>query len=144
MGEFSEVHSPEAKAKHNDVLYISLKFPPGLSNRDVCEFRRVHKDTSDGSAVAMFRSCEISTCPSVSKFIRVATHRTAFLIEPMASDPGSCVVTFTVHSDLKAPIPKSIFNYVSATTPFILIDGLTKACRRYLERKEHDPEWQAL
>lgn len=114
-----------------DILYTSLKPIPTITTRDFLQYRRVRLQ-EDGSIVIVMRSAEHPRCPETSKYIRVESYISGYVIRQTWDGPTPVINLFLMTcTDVKGLIPKWIVNFLAPKKPGEWVEALKKACQDY-------------
>lgn len=117
-------HGPDL----DEVFYVGVKSPSGLSNRDYVKVRRFKK-LEDGSYIVIERSTTHPNYPPRKNFVRAEVLLSGHLIQPVPGNPNACRVTNVSEIDLKGSIPGPVVNFLTTKAPFSWFDAFIRQAK---------------
>ena len=109
-------------ANLDEVFYLAVKSPSGLSNRDYVKVRRFKK-LPNGSYVVIEKSTTHPNFPPRKGFVRGEVLLSGHLLEPVEGNPEATLMTTLSEIDLKGSIPSPVVNFLTTKAPFSWFDA---------------------
>ena len=108
-------------------LYTLTKMPWPLTDRDVLMQREIAQDTRTG-AVTVTDTATENLMPEKKGLVRIIKSRQQMTLTPNAD--GSISIELRMLSDPRGPIPSSLMNSLSVSTPFKTLAKLKEIAQR--------------
>lgn len=123
--EHSEVQNRESDTRYQ--IYARMKMPWPVSNRDIVNQREVVQDPQT-LAVTITDAATSTGQPPNKDYVRIVKSTQRWILTPQAD--GSVQVESYILSDPAGPIPSSIINAMSVSTPFRTLTKLRELVKR--------------
>ncbi len=123
--EHSEVQNRESDTRYQ--IYARMKMPWPVSNRDIVNQREVVQDPQT-RAVTITDTATSAGQPPNKDYVRIVRSTQRWVLTPQAD--GGVLVDSYILSDPAGPIPSSIINAMSVSTPFKTLTKLRELVKR--------------
>ncbi len=123
--EHSEVRNRESATRYQ--LYSRMKMPWPVSDRDILNQREIRQDPQT-HAVTIIDTATAGQMPPDKDYVRIVKSRQQWTLTPLAD--GGVQVESLLLSDPAGPIPSSIINAMSVSTPFNSLSKLRELAVR--------------
>lgn len=123
--EHSEVQNRESDTRYQ--TYARMKMPWPVSDRDIVNQRDVVQDPQT-LAVTITDTATTSGVPPNKDYVRIVKSTQRWVLTPQAD--GGVLVDSYILSDPAGPIPSSIINAMSVSTPFKTLTKLRELVKR--------------
>ena len=116
-GIFSEYEVVEKQSDCQDIIYMVIKAPWGITNRDFLQKRTFAKDYKGYDYIMHHTHTEHPRKPNRSNHIRAYTIVSGYLFTKNKENPNDTDVVIVAQTDVKGMIPVAIVNYNTARGP---------------------------
>ncbi len=123
--EHSEIRNRESATRYQ--IYSMMKMPWPVSDRDILNQREISQDPKTHT-VTIADTATTDLMPLKNDYVRIVKSRQQWTLTPLAG--GGVQVESLLLSDPAGPIPSSIINAMSISTPFNSLSKLRELVQR--------------